>query len=47
MQAMNLMIAKFREQNIAHDNDFLTRRRPARQSEQRAPITLIYDPAAD
>ena len=47
MQAMNVMIAKFREQNIAHDNDFLTRRRPARQTEQRAPTTLIHHPAAD
>ena len=47
MLAMNLMIAKFREQNVAHDNRFLARRRPARQTEQRAPITLMHHPVAD
>ncbi len=45
--AMDVMIAKFREQNIAHHNHFLARRRPARQTEQRAPITLIHDTDAD
>src|SRR5947207_14931234 len=45
--AMNRMIAKFREQNIAHYDRLFARRGPARQTEQRAPITLIHDAVAD
>ena len=45
--AMNVMIAKLGKQDIAHHNHFLARRRPARQTEQRAPITLIHDTDAD
>src|SRR5205823_9629159 len=45
--AMDVMIAKLGKQDIAHDNHFLARRGPARQTEQRAPITFIHDTDAD
>ena len=44
---MDVMIAKFREQNIAHHDHFLARRRPARQSEQRAPVAFVDHAVAD
>ena len=47
MLAMNLVAAKVREQNVAHHDCFLARGRPARQTEQRAPITLMHDAVAD
>ena len=45
--AMHMMIAKFREQNIAHHNHFLAHGRPSRQPQQRAPVTFIHHAFAD
>ena len=45
--AMNVMIAKFGQQNIAHHDRFLARRRPAGQAQQRAPVALVHHPVAD
>src|SRR6266403_104140 len=45
--AMDVMIAKFREQNIAHHHRFFARRWPARQAEQCAPVTFMHDAIAD
>ena len=47
MLAMNVMIAKFGQENVAHHDRFLARRGPARQSEQRAPVTFVNHSAAD
>ena len=40
--AMNVMIAKFREQNVPRDNDFLAGSGPAGQPEKRAPIAFVH-----
>ena len=45
--AMNVMIAKFREQNVAHHDRFLARRRPAGQTKQRAPVAFVHHAVAD
>src|SRR5438067_12506502 len=45
--AMNVMIAKFREQNVAHYDRLFARRGPARQSEQRAPVALVRNSVTD
>src|SRR6266480_4568703 len=45
--AMNRMIAKFREQNVAHYDRLFARRGPARQSEQRAPVALVRNSVTD
>src|SRR5215471_6895733 len=45
--AMNVMIAKFREQDVAHDYRFFAGRGPAGQAKQRAPITLVHHSVAD
>ena len=47
MLAMNVMIAKVREQNVAHHDYFLSRGRPAGQPEQRAPVTFVHHAVAD
>src|SRR5713101_4725937 len=44
---MDLMIAKFREQNVAHHDRFLARGRPAGQTKQRTPIAFMNDTVAD
>jgi hypothetical protein len=44
---MNGMIAEFREKNVAHHDRLLARARPAGQTEQRAPITLVDDAIAN
>jgi hypothetical protein len=44
---MNRMIAKFREQNVAHHYRFFARSGPARQSEQRAPVALVRNSVTD
>ena len=45
--AMNPMVAKFREQNVARDDRFLARRGPAGQTEQGAPVAFVHDAVAD
>ena len=45
--AVNVMIAEFREQNVAHHHRFLARRRPARQTEQGAPVAFVHHAVAD
>ncbi len=45
--AMNVMIAKFREQNIAHDHRFLACRGPSGQPEKCAPIAFVHDAVAN
>ncbi len=45
--AMNRMIAQLREQNVARDDGFLARRRPAGQPEQRAPVAFVHHAVAD
>src|SRR5882724_4046801 len=45
--AMNVMIAEFGEQNIAHDDRFFACGGPARQSEQCAPVAFVHDAVAD
>src|SRR5207253_9366766 len=45
--AMNRMIAKFREQNVAHYYRFFAGRGPARQPEERAPVAFVHDAIAD
>src|SRR5204862_2512078 len=45
--AMNVMIAKFRQQNIPHHYRFFAGWRPAGQPKQRAPLTLMYHSVAD
>ena len=45
--AMNVMIAKLRQQNVARHDRFLARRRPAGQPEQRAPVAFMHDAVAD
>ena len=45
--AMNVMIAKFGEENVAHHDRFLAGRGPARQPEQCAPVTFVHHSAAD
>ena len=47
MLAMDVMIAKFGQQNIAHHDRFFARRRPARQPEQRAPVAFVHHAVAD
>ena len=44
---MDVMIAELGEQDIARDDRFLARRRPARQPEQRAPVAFVHDAVAD
>ena len=44
---MNAVIAQFGEQNIACDDRFLARRRPAGQPEQRAPVAFVHHAVAD
>src|SRR6516162_11802811 len=44
MLAMNVMIAKIREQNVPRDYDFLANSGPAGQPEKRAPIAVVHDP---
>src|SRR5437763_3657934 len=44
---MNVVIAKFREQNVAHDYGFFASGGPAGQTKKRAPITLMHNSAAD
>ena len=44
---VNVMITKFGEQNVPHYDCFFAGRRPAGQTEQRAPITLVHDSAAN
>ena len=43
---MNVVIAQLRQENVARDDHFLARRRPAAQSEQRAPVALMHDSVA-
>ncbi len=45
--AMNVMIAKFRQQNVAHHDRFFARGRPAGQAEQRAPVAFVNHAVAD
>ena len=45
--AVNVMIAKLRQQNVAHDDGFFAGRRPARQTKQRAPIAFVHHAVAD
>ena len=45
--AMNVVIAKFREQDVAHHHRFLAHRRPAGQPEQRAPVAFVHHAIAD
>ena len=45
--AMNVMVAKFREEDVTRDDRLPRRRGPARQAEQRAPITFVDDAIAD
>ena len=47
MLAVDVMIAKFGQENVAHDDDFFARRRPATQTEQRAPVALMDDSVSD
>ena len=44
---MNVMIAEFRKQNIAHHDRFLARRGPAGQAQARAPIAFMHHAVAD
>src|SRR2546421_2157848 len=41
------MIAKFREQDVAHHHCLLTGRRPAGQTKERAPMSLMDNSVAD
>ena len=45
--AMDPVIAQFREEDVARDDRFLARRRPAGQAEQRAPVAFMHDAVAD
>jgi len=45
--AMDVMVAKFREQNVAHHHRFLAGRGPARQPKQCAPVAFVHDAIAD
>ena len=47
MLAMNVMIAEFRQEDVAHDDRLLARARPARQAEKRAPIAFVHHPVTD
>src|ERR1041385_9576749 len=44
---MDVMIATFSQENVAHDHRFLARGWPAGQTEQCAPITFMHDTVAD
>ena len=44
---MNRMIAKLREQNVAHHDRFFAGRGPAGQTKQRAPVPLVHHSVAD
>ena len=44
---MNVVIAEFREQDVAHDNRFFASGRPAGQAKKRAPITFMHNSVAD
>src|SRR5438552_870947 len=44
---MNAVIAKFREQNFAHDYGFFANRGPSGEAKKRAPITLMHNSVAD
>src|SRR5438105_7315365 len=47
MLAMNVMVAEFRHEDIAHDDRFLASAGPARQAEKRAPVTLMDHTCSD
>ena len=45
--AMNVMIAKFRKQNVAHHHHFLACGGPTGQPKQSAPVAFVHDAVAD
>jgi len=45
--AVNVMIAKFRQQDIPHHDRFFASSRPSGQTEQRAPIAFVHHAVPD